>query len=138
VYHRVWFWEGKLALTVGGGMMDNPGRYLVLAPTGQASPFAQPLSTSGVQYVTGSRPFDMNPGTLFDAWDASAGIQFMPDEIITYDLELSHRQASVPYFAGHGGVTSPDGYVTTATPVGWRPDLAKTDDRIIAALLARF
>jgi opacity protein-like surface antigen len=137
-YNRFWFFNGVLAFTAGGGMMDNPGRYLVLAPTGQASPFAQPLSTDGVQYVAGSRPFDLNPGTLFDAWDVGAGLQFMPDEIITYDLEFNHRAASVPYFAGHGGVTSPDGYVTTAVPVGWRPDLVKADTRVIAALLARF
>jgi hypothetical protein len=62
----------------------------------------------------------------------------MPDEIITYDVELNHRAASVPYFAGHGGVTSPDGYTTTAIPTGWRPDLTKVDNRIILALLAHF
>ncbi len=62
----------------------------------------------------------------------------MPSELITYDLEFNHRQASDPYFAGHGGVTSPDGYTTTATPPGWRPDLVKGDTRIIMALLLRF
>jgi hypothetical protein len=35
-------------------------------------------------------------------------------------------------------VTSPDGYITTKVPTGWRPDLAKADNRIIAALLVRF
>jgi hypothetical protein len=44
----------------------------------------------------------------------------------------------VPYFAGHGGVTSPDGYFTTATPPGWRPDLVKNDLRLIGAMLVRF
>ena len=44
----------------------------------------------------------------------------------------------MPYFAGHGGVTSPDGYTTTATPPGWRPDLAKNDLRLIGAMLVRF
>lgn len=137
-YHRLWFFGGKLALNVGGGMMSNPGRYLVLAPTGQASPFAQPLSTPGVQYVGATRPFDMSPGTTFDAWDVAGGIQYMPDDYVTYDLEVNRRSASVPYFAGHGGVTSPDGYATTATPKGWRPDLVKTDLRLVAALLVRF
>ena len=136
-YNRLWFFGGKLAFNVGGGMMNNPGRYLVLAPTGQASPFTA-LSTSGVQYTAATRPFDMNPGTKFDAWDVEAGIQFMPDEWVTYGLEFNRRTASVPYFAGHGGVTSPDGYITTAVPVGWRPDLVKNDLRIIADLLVRF
>ena len=80
----------------------------------------------------------MNPGTKFDAWDVMAGFQFMPSEYLSYDLEFSNRQASVPYFAGHGGVTSPDGYFTTATPPGWRPDLTKNDLRLIGAMLVRF
>jgi hypothetical protein len=80
----------------------------------------------------------MNPGTKFDAWDVAAGIQYMPDDYVTYGLEFNRRTASVPYFAGHGGVTSPDGYLTTAVPVGWRPDLVPTDMRMIASVLVRF
>ncbi len=132
-YNRIWFLQDHLAFNVGGGMMHNPGRYLVLAPTGNASPFPQPLDVPPA-----TQPFDLNPGTKFDAFDYETGIQWMPIEQVTYDLEFNHRQASVPYFAGHGGVTSPDGYVTTPTPAGWRPDLAKGDTRIIAALLVRF
>ena len=46
-----------LALTFGGGMMNNPGRYLVLAPTGVASPY-QPGSIAGhqLQRRRASRP----------------------------------------------------------------------------------
>ncbi len=106
--------------------MHNPGRYLVLAPTGQATPGTP---------VTG---FDMNLGTQFDSWDASTTLDWMPDEIQTWRLEFVHRAASVPYFAGHGGVTSPDGYVTTTTPSGWRPDLVKSESKLIGALLLRF
>jgi hypothetical protein len=62
----------------------------------------------------------------------------MPDEIQTWRLEYVYRQASVPYFAGHGGVTSPDGYLTTPLPGGWRPDLVKNEAKIIGALLIRF
>jgi opacity protein-like surface antigen len=137
-YNRLWFLDGVLAFTAGGGMMHNPGRYLILAPTGQASPFPQPLSTPNVQYVAPTGAYDTNPGTKFDAWDVAAGFQYMPTEQVTYDLELSRRASNVPYFAGHGGVTSPDGYMQTTTPPGWRPDLVKSDLRIIAALLVRF
>ena len=118
--------------------MHNPGRYLVLSPTGQASGVPQPLSVQGIQYVTPSAGFDLNPGTKFDAFDYETGIQYMPNEQVTYDLEFNHREANVPYFAGHGGVTSPDGYITTPVPPGWRPDLVKADNRLIAALLVRF
>jgi hypothetical protein len=138
LYNRLWFFNDTFAWNVGGGMMHNPGRYLVLAPTGQASPFSTSLSVTNIQYVGASQPFSLNPGTTFDAYDYETGFQYMPNEQITYDLEFNHRQASVPYFAGHGGVTSPDGYNTTAVPSGWRPDLTKGDSRIIAAFLVRF
>jgi opacity protein-like surface antigen len=118
--------------------MSNPGRYLVLGPTGNASPFAAPTSTTGVALTAVSHPFSLNPGTTFNAFDYEAGFQYMPNEQITYNVEFNHRQSDVPYFAGHGGVTSPDGYSTTAVPAGWRPDLVKSDDRIIVALLVRF
>jgi hypothetical protein len=147
-YHRVWIFGDVLAFTVGGGMMSNPGRYLVLAPTGIASPF-QPLSIQGIDYAVGNNGsypltgnpyqyFSLNPGTQFNAQDWELGIQYMPNELVTYDLEYNHRQADTAYFAGHGGVTSPDGYSTTSVPTGWRPDLATSDSRIIAAMLLRF
>jgi len=53
----------------------------------------------------------------------------MPVEQVIYDLEFNHRQTSVPYFAGHGGVTSPDGYITTSIPTGWRPRLGFCDKK---------
>ncbi len=137
MYHRVWFGDA-FAFTAGAGWMQNPSRYLVLAPTGNASGVPQPQSTQGVQYVPPTSPYDFNFGSNFNAWDAEFGIQYMPIEQFTFDLEFNHRQADTPYFAGHGGVTSPDGYITTATPAGWRADLSKTDDRIIAAWLVRF
>jgi len=138
VYNRFWFFDDTLGFTVGGGMMHNPGRYLILDPTGQASPIPQNLSIQGVQYVPPTTPYWTAPGSTFDAYDYEFGFQYMPVEQVTYDLEFNHRQASVPYFAGHGGVTSPDGYITTSIPTGWRPDLVKGDSRIIGALLVRF
>jgi hypothetical protein len=50
---------------------------------------------------------------------------------------LVTRHASVPYFAGHGGVTSQTGYITSPLDPAWRPDLVKTDNRIIFVLLFR-
>jgi Putative beta-barrel porin-2, OmpL-like. bbp2 len=137
-YHRMWFWDNHLGFTFGGGMMNNPGRYLVLPPTGVATPY-QALSTDGVAYTApGQQAFSLNPGTTFNAWDFSFGFQWMPDELTTWGLEFNHREADTNYFAGHGGVTSPDGYITTPVPAGWRPDLVKTDNRVIADLLLRF
>ena len=62
----------------------------------------------------------------------------MPDQFQTWRVEVVHREANIPYFAGHGGVTSPDGYTTTAVPPGWKPDQVKAETRLIGALLLRF
>jgi|HubBroStandDraft_2_1064218.scaffolds.fasta_scaffold09436_3 hypothetical protein len=137
IYNRVWF-SDKFAWNVGGGWMHNPSRYLVLDPSGQASPIPQPGSIQGIAYIPPSNPYYTAYGSQFDAFDYETGIQYMPVEQVTYDLEFNHRQASVPYFAGHGGVTSPDGYITTSIPNGWRADLSKNDSRVVFALLVRF
>jgi putative OmpL-like beta-barrel porin-2 len=136
-YHRTWFGD-HLAFTFGGGWVHMPSRYLLLAPTGQASGVPQNLSVDGINYATATNPYDYNPGAKFDGYDYDFCVQYMPIEQVTYSVEWNHRGANVPYFAGHGGVTSPDGYITTAIPTGWRPDLVKNDDRIIFAALVRF
>jgi hypothetical protein len=133
-YNRIWFFKNKFAWTFGGGYMKNPGRYLVLYPTGQASPL--PNSTSPAQ-TEGAYPFSANPGDQFEGFDYSTNIDWMPNQHICFRIEYVHRQSSVPYFAGHGGVTSPNGYTTSQLPAGWKPDLVKSEDRLIFALLFR-
>ena len=120
-YHRAWFGQNRFGWTFGGGFIRNPGRYLVLVPPGEAA-----------------KSFDTSPGTAFNGWDASTTFDFMPDPYQTWRLELVHREASVPYFAGRGGVTSPDGFATGALPSDWKPDQRKAETRLIAALLLRF
>lgn len=134
VYNRIWFNKNKFAWTIGGGYMTNPGRYLVLYPTGDASPLPNPTNPT---QTAGSHPFSANPGDPFTGWDCSTNFDWMPNQSITFRIEYVHRQTDVPYFAGRGGVTSPSGYATTPIPTGWQPDLVKSEDRIIAALLFR-
>lgn len=134
LYHRVWFGKGKVAWTIGGGFMTNPGRYLVLYPTGEASPLPDPANPTQTE---GAYPFSANPGDQFKGWDCSTNIDFMPNQSITFRLEFVHRESSVPYFAGHGGVTSPSGYSFTLPDANWRPDLVRVENRLILALLFR-
>lgn len=134
VYNRIWFNKNKFAWTIGGGYMTNPGRYLVLYPTGDASPLPNPTNPT---QTAGSHPFSANPGDPFTGWDYSTNFDWMPNQSITFRIEYVHRQTDVPYFAGRGGVTSPTGYTTTPISAGWQPDLVKSEDRIIAALLFR-
>ncbi len=119
VYNRLWFLDDLFGFTIGGGFMHNPGRYLVLVPTGVA----------GEQFSTA-------PGTSFDGWDVSTTVDWMPAEQVTFRLEFVHRESNVPYFAGPGGVTSPDGYTTTDA-TGFQPDLRRFESRFIMACLFR-
>ncbi|HMW38687.1 MAG TPA: outer membrane beta-barrel protein, partial [Saprospiraceae bacterium] len=134
IYHRIWFFKNKFAWTVGGGVMSNPGRYLVLYPGGQSSPLPDPVNPTQTE---GLFPFSANPGDPFHAWDCSTNLDYLPNQSICFRLEFVHREASVPYFAGRGGITSQTGYSTTALDPGWRPDLVKSESRIILALLFR-
>lgn len=134
VYNRVWFAKNKFAWTAGGGYMKNPGRYLVLYPTGDASPLPNPTNPTT---TSGTHPFSANAGDPFEGWDASTNIDWMANEHILFRFEYVHRESSVNYFAGRGGVTSPSGYTTTPLIPGWTPDLVKAENRVIFAILFR-
>lgn len=134
LYHRLWFNQNKFAWTLGGGVITNPGRYLVLLPAGQASPM--PSATKPTQ-TEGAFPFTANPGDQFKGWDASSNFDIMPNQSITFRIEFVTRHSSVPYFNGGGGVTSQTGYTTSVVDPNWRPDLVKFENRIIFAVLFR-
>ena len=128
VYNRSWFDNDRYALTLGGGFMSNPGRYLTLLP-----PINGATATSGTPYFT------LNPGDDYKAWDASLTFDYMPDQSATFRFEANYRAANVPYFAGPGGVTPPGG--NTGAPgslvPGWTPDLRKNETRITLSVLIK-
>lgn len=134
VYNRIWFNKNQMAWTLGGGYMTNPGRYLVLYPTGDASPLPNPNNPT---QTAGTHPFSASPGDEFKGFDYSTNFDWMPNQSITFRAEFVHREANVPYFAGKGGVTSPTGYTTTTLPADWQPDLVKMENRVIFAVLFR-
>ncbi|HYM20358.1 MAG TPA: outer membrane beta-barrel protein [Candidatus Kapabacteria bacterium] len=134
-YNRIWFANDHLGTTIGAGYINNPGRYLVLYPTGDASPLPNPNNPTS---NAGTHPFSANPGDPFHGWDASVSFDWMPNDYVQYQFQVIHREADVPYFAGPGGVTSPSGYTTTVIPTGWAPDLVKNETRFIGAVLVRF
>src|SRR6202167_5629368 len=98
-YNRTWFKKDKYGLTLGGGQINNPGRYLVLDPpiNGETASSA----AINAPYFTG------NPGDPFKAWDSSITFDYMPKQWITFRWEADYRHASVPYWTGAGGVTPP-------------------------------
>jgi Putative beta-barrel porin-2, OmpL-like. bbp2 len=133
-YNRIWFAKGKMAWTIGGGAVKNPGRYLVLYPTGQASPLPDPNNPT---QTAGAFPFSANPGDSFSGWDCSTNFDIIPNQQILFRIEYVSRHTSVAYLAGHGGVTSQTGYSTTPLDPNWRPDLVKDENKIILAMLFR-
>jgi hypothetical protein len=99
LYNRTWFKKDTYGLTIGGGQINNPGRYLVLLPpiNGETAPSA----AINAPYFTG------NPGDPFKAWDSSITFDYMPRQWLTFRWEYDYRHASVPYWTGHGGITPP-------------------------------
>jgi Putative beta-barrel porin-2, OmpL-like. bbp2 len=129
VYNRFWFHADRFAVTVGGGQIVNPGRYLVLLP-----PINGATAFSGTPYFT------ENPGDPYRAYDGSITFDWMPSQFVTFRTELDRRGANVPYFAGPGGVTPPGGNSGPPGSLvpGFTPDLRKTETRINTAVLVKF
>jgi hypothetical protein len=127
-YQRFWFDHDKFGATVGGGWVNNPGRYLVLLP-----PIDGATATTGTPYFT------ENPGQSFKAYDWQTTFDWMPTQFVTWRLEFTQRGANVPYFTGPGGLTPPggnDGNPGSLIP-GWTPDLRKHENRWTFALLVK-
>jgi len=98
-YNRFWFHKDMYGLTLGGGQINNPGRYLVLIP---------PINGETAASAAVNSPyFTFNPGDPFKAWDTSATFDYMPKQWVTLRFEGDYRHASVPYWSGAGGVTPP-------------------------------
>jgi len=128
-YNRAWFDHDLFGVTIGGGKINNPGRYLVLLP-----PINGATAASGTPYFT------ENPGDPFKAWDISATFDWMPSQYITWRWEYNYRAANVPYFSGPGGVTPPGGNQGAPGSLvpGWAPDLRRTENRLNMAILVKF
>jgi len=152
LYNRVWFGQDKYAITLGGGRMNNPGRYLTLLP---------PIN--GADAISGSPYFTGNPGDQAHMYDGSINFQWMPREHITWWLEGVYRHSDIPYWTGRGGITPPGGNngapnqfacmsgapsgtndLPTATancaPLGgvWFPDMRHGQATISAGILVKF
>ncbi len=97
-YQRFWFKKDLYAVTVGGGQMNNPGRYLTLLP---------PIN--GATAVTGTPYFTENAGDRSQMHDGTITFDYMPSQFITFTLEEGYRYSDVPYWTGRGGITPPGG-----------------------------
>jgi hypothetical protein len=97
-YQRFQFKHDQYGITLGGGQMSNPGRYLTLL---------QPIN--GADAISGSPYFTANLGDKAHMYDATATFDYMPSQWITFRAEMGYRHSDVPYFSGRGGITPPGG-----------------------------
>jgi len=97
-YNRMWFKKDLYAITLGGGVMNNPGRYLTLLP-----PINGATAFSGTPYFT------ENAGDRSQMHDGTITFDYMPSQFITFTLEEGYRYSDVPYWSGRGGITPPGG-----------------------------
>ncbi|MGA2131506.1 MAG: TonB-dependent receptor [Bryobacteraceae bacterium] len=155
-YTRMWFKHDLFGFTLGGGVINNPGRYLVLLP---------PINGETAASAAINSPyFTENPGDPFKAWDTSATFDYMPKQWLTLRFEGDFRHANVPYWSGAGGITPPaagglepgsnNGYPTqyacmngnpSVTAAGcsaqgglWSPDLRKREWLLDIDLMVKF
>jgi hypothetical protein len=98
MYQRFWFNRDRYAVTLGGGQMNNPGRYLTLLP---------PIN--GATATTGTPYFTENAGDRSQMHDGTITFDYMPSQFITFTLEQGYRYSDVPYWSGRGGITPPGG-----------------------------
>lgn len=144
-YDRTWFDHDRYAVTIGGGFMNNPGRYLALLP-----PINGATAQSGTPYFT------ENPGQKIYQWDVQLNFQYMPKDWITWWTEATFRHSDVPYWSGSGGVTPPLGNTgapasfvcNNGTPIAadgcanqggvWSPDLRTREVVWGAGVMVKF
>ena len=152
-YYRIWWAHDTFGLTLGGGQMWNPGRYLTLLP-----PIDGAWAASGTPYFTES------PGQGAAMQDGTITFQYMPKQYITWWGEWGYRHSDIPYFAGRGGVTPPGGnnglpqYYTCMSGASsmtnvlsaaegacgggigsvWFPDLRKSETKLSVGVMVKF
>jgi hypothetical protein len=111
--NRIWFSHDHLAWSLRAEGVTNPGRYLAFLPT----------------------PAGFPPGPdnySLKLWDLTSTFDVLPTDFLAFRFEFISRHSNVPYFAGHGGTTSPDGWQGTAGP--FVPDVAKHENRLTFAI----
>ncbi|MBL0044766.1 MAG: porin [Flavobacteriales bacterium] len=130
---RFWFNKNKLALTLRGDYVTNQSvvngvntsPYLAFTPA-----------------ATGSEPnnYDMAManGDKLEIAQFTSTFDVMPSDHVTFRFEYGLRTASVPYFSGAGGTTSPSGWTNgPATTLPWKADLQRTENRFTVAVNVR-
>jgi hypothetical protein len=109
--NRFWFLRDHLALALRPEVYSNPSRYLTQFPP---------------------PGFETGPGVkALQIWAVTGTFDVMPTDFFALRFEASYHHANVPFFAGPGGTTSPDGY--QPTPPGYVPDIVQDQTLLVVA-----
>jgi hypothetical protein len=114
IANRIWFGHDRYAVTARAEYITNPTRYLAPVPTPDGFPDAATDSSLRIRGLT----------VTFD---------YMPTDFMDFRFEALSRRSNVPYFAGRGGTTSPDGFQGTPGD-DFVADVAKHETRFLAAI----
>jgi hypothetical protein len=121
--NRIWFHQNKLAITTRADYVTNPSLYLAFTP-------------STVTPNTFTEAVAIDPKKAISIQQFTGTLDIMPNDHITFRLELLYRKSNHPYFPGKAGTTSPDSWADT--PVGnWKPDLRTSETRLCIAMNCR-
>ncbi|MEO6253248.1 MAG: outer membrane beta-barrel protein [Ferruginibacter sp.] len=124
IANRIWFCKNKLALTLRGDFITNPGLYLAFTP----SPVTPNDFTDAIAN---------DPSKKLNILQLTGTFDVMPNDHFTFRFEYGFRKSNKPYFAGSNGTTSPDGWIDTPGN-NWRPNLSNTEGRLTIAASFRF
>ena len=113
IANRVWLHQDKFAFTMRGEGITNPTRYLAPAPTANGFPL-------------GADNYSLK------IWGLTGTFDYLPTDFMAFRSEFISRHSNVPFFAGRGGTTSPDGF--QGTPGPFVPDVAKHENRLTFAI----
>ncbi|SEW39904.1 Putative beta-barrel porin-2, OmpL-like. bbp2 [Chitinophaga sp. YR573] len=122
--NRIWFKQNKLALTLRGDYVTNPGGYLSFSPAAPGQ-------------IPNDYDIAIASGKVLKMTQEAATFDIMPNDHITFRFEFDHRNTNIPYLAGPGGTTSQTGFSTDAPDPTWKPDLRKSENRLIVAVNVR-
>lgn len=118
--NRFWFKQNKVALTLRGDFVTNPGLYLAFTPS--------PVSPNDFTDAIAA-----DPKQKLSIFQATSTLDLMPNDHVTFRIEYGYRKSNLPYFAANGGTTSPDGWIDTPA-LNWRPHLQKSENRTTIAI----
>lgn len=122
ITNRIWFNKNKLALSLRGDYISNGGNYLAFSPS--------PVTPNDY-----TEAFATDPYKPIKIMQGTVTFDVMPSDNVTFRFEYGYRSANIPYFAGHGGTTSPSGWTNGPTTAKtWKPDLQKTENRFTVAV----